>query len=72
MSAPGPGGAAARFTTRKQEGVMSRVMHFTSRIGSALRSAARRLDDHWIGDLIGAASLFLTLWLCLVIAGVFQ
>ena len=25
-------------------------------------TAMRRLDDHWIGDLIGAVSLFGILW----------
>lgn len=32
-----------------------------------LLRAARALDDHWIGDLIGAASLFAMLWAGLVI-----
>ncbi|MEI2806211.1 MAG: hypothetical protein V9G18_09795 [Albidovulum sp.] len=31
-----------------------------------LLRAARALDDHWIGDLIGAASLFATLYVALV------
>lgn len=34
--------------------------------------AARRLDDHWIGDLIGAVCLFALLWMGLVIAMVFE
>lgn len=51
---------------------MSRVYHITARIGSGLRSGLRRLEDHWIGDLIGAVSLFLTIWICLVIVGVYQ
>jgi hypothetical protein len=31
-----------------------------------LLRAARALDDHWLGDLIGAASLFALLWVGLV------
>jgi hypothetical protein len=31
-----------------------------------LLRAARALDDHWIGDLIGAVSLFATLYVALV------
>lgn len=27
-----------------------------------LGRAARRLDDHWVGDLLGAMSLFAMLW----------
>lgn len=34
--------------------------------------AARRLDDHWIGDLIGALCLFGMLWIGLVAAMVFE
>lgn len=34
--------------------------------------AARRLDDHWIGDLIGAVCLFGMLWIGLVAAMVFE
>ncbi len=33
---------------------------------------ARALDDHWIGDLIGVASLFATLWVALVAGWVLQ
>lgn len=51
---------------------MARVIHITARIGSGLWRACRRLDDHWTGDLIGAAALFLTLWLGLIIVGVYQ
>lgn len=32
----------------------------------------RRLDDHWIGDLIGAVCLFGMLWVGLVAAMVFE
>jgi len=32
----------------------------------------RALDDHWIGDLIGVASLFATLWVALVAGWVLQ
>lgn len=31
-----------------------------------LLRAARALDDHWLGDLIGAVSLFATLYVALV------
>jgi len=34
--------------------------------------AAKRLDDHWIGDLIGALCLFGMLWIGLVAAMVFE
>lgn len=34
---------------------------------SAIVRALRALDDHWIGDLIGALSLFASLWALLVI-----
>jgi len=29
----------------------------------AIRRTIRRIDDHWIGDLVGAACLFGGLWL---------
>lgn len=32
----------------------------------------RRLDDHWLGDLIGAASLFVMLWIFLFMGAFFQ
>lgn len=51
---------------------MARVIHITARIGSGLWHALRRLDDHWIGDLIGAVCVFLMLWIGLVIVGVYQ
>lgn len=35
--------------------------------GCYLLRALRALDDHWIGDLIGALSLFASLWALLVI-----
>lgn len=31
-----------------------------------------RLNDHWLGDLIGCLSLFLSVYLALVFAGVMQ
>lgn len=34
--------------------------------------AAKRLDDHWIGDLIGALCLFGMLWIGLVAVMVFE
>lgn len=34
--------------------------------------AARWLDDHWIGDAIGVASLFLMLWIFLLVAEVLR
>lgn len=34
--------------------------------------ALRALDDHWLGDLIGAACLLGTLWLALVAGAVLQ
>lgn len=34
--------------------------------------AVRRLDDHWIGDLIGVVCLFGMLWIGLVVAMVFE
>ena len=37
-----------------------------------LTRAARRLDNHWIGDLIGAVCLFGMLWIGLVAAMVFE
>ncbi|WP_461306579.1 hypothetical protein [Albidovulum sp.] len=37
-----------------------------------LLRTARALDNHWIGDLIGACSLFGTLWLALVIGWALQ
>lgn len=40
--------------------------------GRRLLRAARALDDHWIGDLIGGVSLFATLWALLVIGWALQ
>lgn len=37
-----------------------------------LLRAARALDDHWIGDLIGAVSLFAILYVALVALWVLQ
>ena len=37
-----------------------------------LLRAARALDDHWLGDLIGVASLFVMLWAGLVAGWVLQ
>jgi hypothetical protein len=37
-----------------------------------LLDAARALDNHWIGDLIGAVSLFAMLWIALVAGWVLQ
>lgn len=37
-----------------------------------LVSAVRALDDHWIGDLIGAVSLFALGWTWLAIGWVLQ
>lgn len=51
---------------------MARVMHITARIGSGVWHAMRWLDNHWIGDLIGTACLFLTLWLGLLLVGIYQ
>lgn len=34
--------------------------------------ALRALNDHWLGDLIGALCLFAALWLGLVAAAVLQ
>lgn len=34
--------------------------------------ALRALDDHWLGDLIGAVCLFTSLWLALVAGAVLQ
>lgn len=42
-----------------------------SRPGRLLR-ALRALEDHWLGDLIGALSLFAALWLGLVAGAVMQ
>lgn len=33
-----------------------------------MRTALRRLENHWAGDLIGVASLFVGGWLMLVAA----
>ena len=35
-------------------------------------TAARWLDDHWIGDLIGAVSFFGTGYILLFLSGVLQ
>lgn len=51
---------------------MARVIHITARIGTGLWRACKRLEDHWIGDLIGGLSLVLMLWLGLLIVGVYQ
>ena len=37
-----------------------------------LRSAIRRLEAHWLGDLIGAAGLFALLFLSSFIVGAIQ
>lgn len=40
-------------------------------MGRVLR-ALRALDDHWLGDLIGAFCIFAGLWLALVAGAVLQ
>jgi len=37
-----------------------------------LRRLVRALDDHWLGDLIGVASLFGLLWIGLVAGWVLE
>lgn len=37
-----------------------------------LRRANRRLEDSWLGDLIGALSLFVSLYMLLVIGWALQ
>lgn len=51
---------------------MARVIRITVRLGRGAWRALRRLEDHWVGDLIGAVCLLLSLWLGLVIVGVYQ
>ncbi len=51
---------------------MARVIRFTTRLGARTWGALRRLDDHWIGDLIGGVCLALILWLGFVFVGVLQ
>ncbi len=35
-------------------------------------AAARRLEESWVGDLLGAVSLFMTGYLLILCAGVLQ
>lgn len=37
-----------------------------------IAAAARRLEESWLGDLLGAASLFVTGYLLTFLAGVLQ
>ncbi|MCC5965524.1 MAG: hypothetical protein JJU24_05245 [Natronohydrobacter sp.] len=51
---------------------MAHVLHITARIGTGLWRAIRSLDDHWIGDLIGAVCLALIIVVGFLLVGVFQ
>ena len=39
---------------------------------SAIRKGLKAVDDSWVGDLIGAVSLFATLYVATCAAGVLQ
>lgn len=43
------------------------VVDFVKRLLVGLAHAARAMDSHWIGDLIGAVSLFASGWMLLVL-----
>ncbi len=49
---------------------LRRAGAFLRALGRAVRRAIRALDDHWLGDLIGAVCLFAILWGGLVAAWV--
>jgi len=51
---------------------MAHVIQITARIGSGLWHALRRIEDHWIGDLIGAVCLSLIVGLGFFFVGVYQ
>ncbi|SLN48125.1 hypothetical protein PSA7680_02477 [Pseudoruegeria aquimaris] len=75
QSAPGRSGGVLRAPAA----TVAACEPSSPRASSSLRAgwgwlirAARRLDDHWIGDLIGALCLFGMLWIGLVAAMVFE
>jgi len=51
---------------------MDHVIRIASRLRADIWRAMRWLDNHWVGDLIGAACLFLTFWIGLLFVGVYQ
>lgn len=53
-------------------GVPAMRLHRMNRALAQVLRAARALDDHWIGDLLGAISLFALGWMWLVIGWVLQ
>lgn len=75
QSAPGRSGGVLRAPAA----TVAACEPSSPRASSSLRAgwgwlvrSAKRLDDHWIGDLIGAVCLFALLWMGLVIAMVFE
>ncbi|WP_420585820.1 hypothetical protein [Ruegeria sp.] len=56
LSAAEPAPAQRRLSRRARAGAFLR----------AATRAVRRLDDHWIGDLIGAVAIFIMLWVGLL------
>lgn len=53
-------------------GVPAMRLHRMNRAIAQILHAARALDAHWIGDLIGAISLFALGWMWLAIGWVLQ
>lgn len=41
-----------------------------SGVSKRVRAAMRRLDNHWVGDVIGAVSLFVAGLVMIIVAGV--
>ncbi len=56
--------------TQSQGGVRMVDYSRPPRARGRIIRAMRALDDHWLGDLIGAVCLFGTIFLMVIVAGV--
>lgn len=76
MKVPGGGSDASRCHNladfAEEDSPQELAGFWLARVCGELLRAARALDDHWLGDLIGAVCLFALGWMGLAIGWVLQ
>lgn len=70
--APGPRAAGSHPGPREAEKAPGRGAQFFRRLWARVRTLHDRINDCWIGDLIGVVSLFALLFIALIIGGALQ